>query len=105
MRNRQERQAARREHVVQEALAYSQCPHCSFDLATAEGERDCHYYECPYLPDLLNAICPDCRFNFFTGEGDASCGDPPRCEFARNEAPARVDAITRWLELHGQALS
>jgi hypothetical protein len=100
MRSRQERQRARQERQTKKALAFSKCPFCSYDLTTGEGERNCHYYDCPYLPDMLDVFCPDCRFNFFTQEGDAICGDPPQCEFARNEAPVRVETLQKWLELH-----
>jgi hypothetical protein len=103
MRTREERQQIRRQRKVDKALAFHQCPFCSYDLTTGEGERSCHYYDCPYLPDLLDVACPDCRYNFFTKEGDANCGDPPRCDFARNEAPVRVETLKKWLELHEES--
>ena len=82
------------------ALAFHQCAICWYDLTTGEGQRGCHYYECPALPELLDVFCPKCHFNHFLQEGDADCGDPPRCTFARTEAPLRVDIVTRWLEQH-----
>jgi hypothetical protein len=100
MRTREERLRARQERARERALAFNQCPFCTYDLATGEGDRACHYYTCPYLPDLLDVTCPECRFNFFTGEGEAGCGPDPSCEFARTEAPIRVAALTEWLERH-----
>ena len=97
--DREQRRARRR---LDRALAFNQCVICSYDLTTGEGARGCHYYDCPYLPDLLDVFCPRCNFNFFQREGDANCGDPPRCTFARNEAPVRVDTMARWLERHGR---
>jgi hypothetical protein len=100
MRTTAERRRARQRRRAQKALAFHQCPACAYDLSTGEGERACHYYDCPYLPDLLNVFCPECRFNFFLDEGDPNCGDPPQCEFARVEAPVRVALLRQWLELH-----
>ena len=84
---------------VERALAFQQCPHCALDLATGEGERACHYYECPYLPEQLDVRCPTCLYNFFTGDGDPECNDPPDCEFAQLTAPERVQTLQSWLEL------
>jgi hypothetical protein len=100
---RRAREDRRQRRRVERALAFSQCPLCWYDLTTGEGRRGCHYYECPYLPEMLEVFCPKCNFNFFTREGDADCGDPPRCRFARAEAPLRVDTMVRWLQRHGRA--
>ena len=53
------------------ALAFVQCESCAYDLETGEGFRNCHYGECPYLPEALDLQCPTCRYNF--GAED----DPP----------------------------
>ena len=98
---RRDRQARRERRQLERALAFNQCPSCWYDLTTGEGDRGCHYYECPYLPTLLDVHCPKCRFNFFTMEGDANCGDPPRCTFARNETPRRVETLVWWLRRRG----
>jgi len=79
------------------ALGFRQCPFCSYDFATHTGERACHMYACPYLPDLLDVSCPTCNYNFETGEGQAECGDPPSCEFSTSVAPHRVEALRQWL--------
>lgn len=76
---------------------FQQCVHCSYDLATGEGQRGCHLYECPYLPERLDVRCPTCLFNFWTMDGNPGCSDPPRCAFARDEAPKRVAALGEWL--------
>jgi ssDNA-binding Zn-finger/Zn-ribbon topoisomerase 1 len=89
------REARRMERV----LRFRQCPSCSYDLATREGERGCHYYDCPYLPEELDVTCPRCRYNFFTDDGNPGCVDPPACKFARKEAPQRVDTLRRWLRI------
>jgi hypothetical protein len=90
-----------RERAVDRALSFRQCPDCSFDFITGEGERSCHYGDCPYRPDEIDVLCPQCRYNFFTGEGSPACGTRPACEFARTEAPDRVDLARRWLDAHG----
>ena len=81
--------------------AFHTCEHCSFDFATDEGERNCHYYECPILPDELDVRCPICLYNFATGDGNPGCSDPPTCVFARKVAPARVRALEAWMKLRG----
>jgi hypothetical protein len=77
---------------------YQQCEDCGYDFATDEGARSCNYLECPYLPDVLDVKCPTCLFNFYTDDGNPACGDPPDCDFALHEAPARVAALRGWLE-------
>jgi hypothetical protein len=100
MRTSEQRLADRQQREVRKALAFEKCPSCSYDLATGEGERSCHYYDCPYVPDLLDAVCPDCRYNFMTEEGRPACGASPCCTFALTEAPRRVETLTRWMALH-----
>lgn len=89
--------AARRTRQ-QRALDFRQCAFCAFDLATGEGERACHYYDCPYLPDELDVRCPTCRYNSYTGDGNPACGDDLDCDFLRNVAPERVRTLNAWLE-------
>jgi hypothetical protein len=89
MRNWQERREAR-------VLSFRQCPTCTYDLATGEGERNCHYGACPGLPEELDVLCPRCNFNFFTREGTPGCGEGETCEFAL-EAPEKVAMMRRWL--------
>ena len=84
---------------MERALAFQQCPLCALDLATGEGERGCHYYECPYLPEELDVSCPTCRYNFVTDDGNPDCSDPPDCDFARVTAPERVRTLQSWLAL------
>ena len=91
------REARRREKV----LSFASCEFCSFDLATGEGERACHYFECPYIPEALVVTCPDCQHNFFTDTGPATCRNPGSCEFAR-EAPQRVATLREWLLRNGR---
>jgi hypothetical protein len=90
MRSWQERREAR-------VLSFRQCPTCTYDPATGEGERSCHYGGCPYLPEELNVLCPRCNYNFFTREGEPGCPNG-ECEFAA-EAPERVAMMRRWLAL------
>ena len=78
-------------------LDFQQCEACSYDFATGEGEKSCHYYECPYLPEALDVTCPTCLFNFYSQDGNPACSDPPDCEFARTVAPERVETLRRWL--------
>ncbi len=92
--------AARQAHLPR-MLDFQQCEACTYDFATGEGERDCHYYECPYLPESLDARCPTCLFNFYSKDGNPACDDPPDCEFARTIAPERVGNLRRWLESQG----
>lgn len=92
------RQSRRAERALKRVLQFQPCPSCGYDFATGEGERACHYYACPYLPEELDIHCPTCWYNFFTGEGRPECNDPPDCDFARDEAPGRVAAMARWSE-------
>lgn len=80
------------------AMAFRQCGFCSYDLATGEGERGCHYYGCPSLPEELDVKCPTCLYNFYTDDGNPGCTDPPACYFARVVAPERVRNLGAWLE-------
>lgn len=84
------------DRALARALRFRTCPSCEYDLATGDGERDCHYGACPNLPEELEIHCPRCWYNFYTGEGRAECGDPPRCDFATSEAPHRVATLMRW---------
>lgn len=81
-------------------LAFRQCERCFYDFRTDEGERGCHYYECPNLPEELDVWCPTCRYNFMVDDGNPTCSHPPRCRFARRVAPRRVRALEAWLALH-----
>lgn len=78
------------------ALAFRQCAQCDYDFLTGTGARACHYYECPYIPELLDVQCPVCRYNFHTRDGQPECSDPPSCDFARHEAPERVRTARQW---------
>lgn len=78
------------------APSFQQCEGCSYDFLTDSGERSCHYYECPYLPEALDVWCPTCRYDFATKDGNPECSDPPSCEFARKVAPQRVAALRSW---------
>lgn len=98
MARRLPREARHREKV----LAFTACEFCSFDLATGEGERSCHYFECPYIPEELVVTCPTCQHNFFTGEGRPECGNGSTCDFARVEAPQRVATLREWLVRQGR---
>lgn len=80
------------------ALSFRRCARCTYDFLTGEGVRACHYYECPYLPEELDVRCPTCLYNFFTADGQPECSDPPSCDFARHEAPQRVEAALVWSE-------
>lgn len=86
------------ERRLDAALDFAQCPACQHDMATREGATDCHYFGCPYLPDELNVVCPTCHYNFYSDETVPGCGDPPTCDFARDEAPDRLAALQVWLE-------
>jgi hypothetical protein len=79
--------------------AFQSCELCEYDFRTDEGERNCHYFECPNLPEELDVWCPTCRYNFMVDDGNPACGDALDCDFARNVAPARVRALETWLEL------
>jgi hypothetical protein len=83
-------------------LAFHTCELCSYDFRTDEGERSCHYYGCPYLPEELDVWCPTCRYNFMVGDGNPGCSDPPACGFARTVAPGRVRALEAWLIAQGR---
>jgi hypothetical protein len=74
---------------------FRQCPGCGYDIATDEGEKACHMYDCPYLPSELDAFCPQCRFNYITGEGNPSCEDPATCVHGE-DARANVENYRRW---------
>jgi hypothetical protein len=63
-------------------LEFDQCPHCTWNIATGEGDRGCSYGDCPYMPEELDVFCENCRFNFVTMEGNPSCEDPMACEYA-----------------------
>jgi hypothetical protein len=84
------------------AVAFRQCPFCTYNFATGEGQRSCHYYECPYLPEELDVRCPTCLYNFQVRDGNPGCGDPPNCEFAREEAPRRLANLAAWARESGQ---
>jgi hypothetical protein len=79
------------------ARAFRTCEHCDYDFATDEGERGCHYYGCPSLPEELDVWCPTCLYNFMVDDGNPACGETPRCEFAVQVAPKRVAALRQWL--------
>jgi hypothetical protein len=80
------------------SVTFRQCPWCSYDFVTHTGEKACHMYACPYLPDELDVSCPNCNYNFATGEGRPECSDPPTCEFSQREAPGRVAALEQWVQ-------
>ena len=82
---------------------FRKCPGCGYDFATGEGERSCHWGDCPYLPEELNVFCDYCRFNYFTLEGNPPCADPMTCEHA-TEPLAHVANLHRWLERRETAL-
>lgn len=63
--------------------AFTQCPGCSYDFITGEGTRNCHWGDCPYLPQEYNVWCPACNYNFATREGNPHCSDPPTCTWAK----------------------
>jgi hypothetical protein len=86
--------AERREARI---LSFRQCPTCTYNLATGEGERNCNYGGCPYLPDELDVFCPRCNYNFLTREGTPGCPGG-ECEYA-SEAVAKVAMMRRWLAL------
>lgn len=79
------------------AMAFVQCPSCSWDLGTGEGRRSCFYGDCPYLPEALQLHCPTCWYDFATNEGQPGCADPPTCAFARDVVPARLEVLRDWL--------
>lgn len=71
------------------------CPGCGYDFATDEGERSCHYFDCPYEPAELNVLCDVCRYDFYTREGNPSCEDPATCEHGA-EARGHVGNMEQW---------
>ncbi len=87
--------------LSEEARRFLRCEGCGYDFRTDLGERACHYYECPSLPEELDVWCPTCRYNFMTDDGNPECGDPPDCGFARDVAPERVRTLNAWLEIQG----
>jgi hypothetical protein len=89
---------AKQEREMDRALDFHRCPQCSYDFVSRTGSKACHLYECPYLPTILDVSCPRCNYNFETCEGNSDCSDPPTCEFARSEAPRRVEALHRWID-------
>lgn len=78
---------------------FHQCEGCGYDFLTDEGERGCHWGECPYLPEEIDVWCPTCRYDFVIEDGNPECGDPPSCRFAREVAPLRVATLKAWLAL------
>ncbi len=85
-------------------LRFTQCELCNYDLMTGEGERGCHYYDCPNLPEELDVRCPICLFNFAIGDGNPDCSYPPSCDFAREVAPTRVANLVRWMAARAERL-
>lgn len=87
--------------VSTKALRWRQCAVCSYDIRTGEGDRSCHWYACPSLPEELDVFCPRCNYDFFTREGSPECGEHPRCDYAREVAPLRVRTVRAWFAAHG----
>jgi hypothetical protein len=83
---------------------YRQCPDCTFDLATGDGERACSWGECPYLPEELDVFCPNCRFSLFAMEGNSQCGRPGVCEHSA-ASRAHVANLRAWLAMNARAVS
>jgi hypothetical protein len=77
--------------------SFQMCELCEYDFRTDEGDRNCHYFECPNLPEELDVWCPTCRYNFMVDDGNPACGEGLDCEFAREVAPVRVRALEAWL--------
>lgn len=69
------------------AATFRQCLLRTYEFATAEGQRGCHYNEGPYLPEELDVRCPTCLYNVSGEDGNPDCGDPPDCAFARRLRP------------------
>jgi hypothetical protein len=86
--------------LSEELRAFQMCELCEYDFRTDEGERNCHYFECPNLPEAFNIWCPTCRYNFMVEDGNPACENLD-CDFARNVAPVRVQALREWLALRG----
>ena len=76
------------------------CPQCSYDFATAAGERGCAWGECPYVPEELNVFCGSCLFDFFTMEGNPPCPDPMACEHGE-DARSHVENVREWTRMRG----
>jgi hypothetical protein len=91
---------ARHGHRFEQLLRFEPCADCTFDFATGEGERSCHYGTCPNLPDALDVRCPQCYYNFVTRDTVPACGESPSCDFALEEAPERVRNLTAWRAHH-----
>lgn len=89
-----------RKRQMLKILSFEACADCEWDFVTGEGERSCHYGGCPYLPMELDVRCPQCLYNFYTGEGEPGCGAEPTCDFARDEAPQRVETLHVWMAEH-----
>lgn len=87
-----------RQEELERLARFRRCSHCSYDVATGEGKRACHYGDCAYLPEELDPRCPTCLYNFWTDDLEPECSDPPSCEFARFEAPRRLEALSYWLQ-------
>jgi hypothetical protein len=83
--------------LSERARSFQMCELCAYDFRTDEGERNCHYFECPNLPEELDIWCPTCRYNFMVDDGQPACGDGLDCDFARVVAPVRVRALEEWL--------
>lgn len=79
------------------AMAYTQCPTCTYDVATDQGSRNCSYGECPYLPEALDVTCAVCNYNFVARDTVPACGEPPRCDFARETVGPRMKVLREWL--------
>lgn len=75
---------------------FVQCPGCTYDLTTGDGERACSWGDCPYLPEDLDVFCPNCRFNFFTMQGNAQCGRPGACEHSADPR-GHVENLRVWV--------
>jgi hypothetical protein len=78
---------------------FTQCPGCSFDFVTGDGERSCSWGACPYLPEELDVLCPNCMFNFMTKQGNALCGHPRICEYGA-DARSHVVNLQQWAMTH-----
>ncbi len=81
---------------------FTACPGCTYDFATGEGNRSCHWAECPYMPAELDVFCAWCRFDFLTMEGNPPCEDQMTCEHGV-EPRSHVPNLVRWKALHPAA--
>lgn len=70
------------EATVPRVPEFVQCAACTYNFVTGEGTRNCHWGDCPYLPEQYKVFCPRCNYNFATGEGAPDCSDPPSCQWA-----------------------